>query len=143
MKILFVGSRAWDDEPSVWRILDEAAGNEPVHLVVGYETRGSDFFAARWAGERVRLRRTFIDVVRAGKSFGDNNTVRKSRRDEYMVSLGGYDVAVILHRATHNTSRRPLDVGLKAERAGIPVAMYDYDQTVKYMRFKRVRESQA
>ena len=144
MKILFAANRTWDDQPSVWAILDEIAGNEPVHLVLGFETRGAEFYAAEWAKQRAKLRRTFVDVIRAGKSFGDSVSERRPRRDAYMVDLGGYDVAVILSRPVrsgHATSARPLEVARLAEKAGIPVDIREYKQEVS--RFNHRREGSA
>lgn len=130
MKILFVGARAWDDSASVRTILNEIAGNGPVHLVVAYETRGSEAYAAEWARQRAKTRRTFVDVVKAGKTFGESIPERRPRRDAYMVNLGGYDVVVILNRKTRNTSDRTIEVARRAEQLGIPVKTFDYQETV-------------
>lgn len=133
MKILFAGSMGWDDEASVHKVLDDIAGDQPVHLVLAYDVRGADLFAHQWAGERAKHRRTFIDVYRASKSFGQVRGEWVSRRDEYMVNLGGYDVAVICQRRAktngEKASQRALRVAQLAEQAGIDVALYNYEET--------------
>lgn len=127
MKILFAANRAWSDTASVSAILDSIAGDEPVHLVVGAETRGPEAYAVEWARQRGKLRRTFIDVVRAGKEFGPDRAQWKLRRDAHMVKVGGYDVAVILTRTESTRTDRIVRL---VEEAGIPVKIFDFDQTV-------------
>lgn len=130
MKILFAATRSWDDEAAVSTILDEVTGIEPVHIVTGYETRGPEAWVVDWARRRARRGvRTFIDVLKADKSFGMVVSERRPRRDAHMISMGGYDLAIILNRKTHNGSDRPMQVAEQAEDAGIKTLIYYYGRT--------------
>lgn len=142
MKILFVASRSWDDELAVSTILDEAVGSAPVEIVCGYETRGPEAYIAEWVRKRARLRRTSLDRVKAGKQFTSGPTSldkigttlpeRKARRDEYMVTVGGYDLAISLYRTYRRGpggSKRPLEIANRAVDLGIKTLLYDYDNT--------------
>lgn len=134
MKILFAATRAWTDDASVAAILDSIVGNEPVHIVVGAETRGPEAYVVEWVKQRNKVRRTYIDVVKAGKEFGTmaERSLWKDRRDAYMVKAGGYDVAVILSRhMPWSKSTRLDDMARLLEEAGVAVKRFDYDQTVK------------
>lgn len=135
MKILFVATRRWDDDESVATILNSIVGNEPVHLVVASETRGGpEQYVVQWAKQRAKVRRTFIDVMKADKQYGPNTERSQwvQRRDAQMVKTGGYDVAVILRRKrnTRSNTTRPDDIARMAEEAGIPVKIFDFEQTV-------------
>lgn len=127
MKILFAASRTWPGDETVATILDSIVGDGPVHLVVASETAGPEAYVVQWAKRRAKVRRTFIDVVKAGKEFGADRSQWKPRRDAYMVQLGGYDVAVVLTRISkHAKSTRLDDLVRMAEEAGIAVKKFDY-----------------
>lgn len=131
MKILFAATRAWDDLGSVATILDSIVGDAPVHIVTGAETRGPEAFVVEWARQRARLRRTSIDVLKAGKEYGSDRAQWKPRRDAHMVRQGGYDAAVILSRVVDSSkSTRLDDLATMAAEAGIDVQRFDYDATV-------------
>lgn len=135
MKILFAASRTWSDTESVAAILNSIVGDGPVHLVVGAETRGPEAYVVEWARKRAKLRRTFIDVIRAGREFGPMSEREQwiMRRDAHMVKVGGYDAVVLLSRKLvrqkKETSRRLGDIARMADEAGIPVKFFDYDET--------------
>lgn len=129
MKILFAATRAWHGDDKVAAVLDSIAGDEPVHIVVGADTRGPEAFVVEWAKRRARIRRTFVDVMKAGKEYGQDRSQWKSRRDAHMVRLGGYDVAVILVRHIDSSkSTRLDDLARLAEAAGIAVKKFDYNE---------------
>lgn len=131
MKILFAATRSWYDLGSVATILDSIVGDKPVHIVSGADTRGPEAFVVEWVRRRARLRRTSIDVLKAGKEFGADRSQWKPRRDAHMVKLGGYDAAVILSRVNaSSTSTRIDDLARMAAEAGIEVKRFDYDATV-------------
>lgn len=126
MKILFAATRSWPDLAAVAKILDSIAGDGPVHVVLGYETRGPEAYVPEWARQRAKLRRTAIDVLTAGKQYGPDRSQWRARRDAHMVKLGGYDIAVILKHSGREQSTRLDDLADLARGAGIPVMMVDY-----------------
>lgn len=135
MKILFAATRRWSDTESVEAILNSIAGDEPVHVVVAGEApRGPEHYVQQWARQRAKVRRTFIDVMKAGKQYGPvaERSQWVPRRDAHMVKIGGYDLAVILRRKpnTRSNTSRPDDVARMAEEVGIPVKIFDYEQAV-------------
>lgn len=145
MKILFAATRRWTDTASVEAILNSIVGDEPVHIVVAAETRGGpEQHVVQWAKQRAKLRRTFIDVMPVGKEYGPNAERSQwgPRRDAHMVKIGGYDLAVILRRKpnTASNTNRGNDLARMAEEAGIPVKVFDYEQTVEHKQPKPPRQ---
>lgn len=80
-----------------------------------------------WARQRAKVRRTFIDVMKAGKEYGTDRSQWKPRRDAHMVRIGGYSAVIILHRKVETESTRLADIARMADEAGIPVKFFDYD----------------
>lgn len=137
MKILFAATRRWTDTASVEAILNSIVGDEPVHVVVAAETRGGpEEYVVKWARQRAKLRRTFIDVMPTGKEYGPNAERSQwvQRRDAHMMKIGGYDLAVVFRRKanTGSNTTRPDDIARMAEEAGIPVKVFDYEQVVEH-----------
>lgn len=137
MKILFAATRSWDDQQAVSKALDEVTGIQPVHIVTGYETRGPEAWVVDWAKQRARRgTRTYIDVLKADKSFGPVISERRPRRDAHMINMGGYDVAMIFYRQMRNVSDRPIEIARLTEAAGIKTLVYDYKSPHKSPRME-------
>lgn len=135
MKILFAATRSWDDQGATSAILNEVTGSEPVHIVSAYETRGPEAYVAEWVRKRAKLRRTSLDHVKASKQFtsgplsldkvGTTLPERRNRRDDFMIKLGGYDLALVLYRPGRLSSPRPLEIARRAEAIGIKALVYE------------------
>lgn len=127
MRVIVTGSRDWPDQERVWRALDLAYENKPLHsrvfIVVHGGARGVDRMAMAWV--RGKLRDGALDIFHEmhQAQWKQNDKFVKAaghQRNQRMVDAG----ATLALAFIRNNSPGATGCLRMVERAGIPVRLH-------------------
>lgn len=110
MKVLVGGGRAYNDEKTVFAMLDSIHAVSPITVLVSGNARGADTLGECWAESRgIEVRRYPADWSRYGKAAG-------AIRNQQMLDFERPDLVVLFPGGAGTR-----DMMRRAKRAGIPM----------------------
>jgi len=122
MRLLVCGSRHWDDEDTIYRVLDDLTAGHVDVVVIEGEAPGADTMARSWAAGRGVPFDPYPADWDGARARGD---YRKAgpERNQRMLDEGHPTLVVAFPLGD---SRGTWDMVRRAQRAGVPVRIYDH-----------------